>query len=226
MLAIAADELRHPDRQRLCRGLRLLQRSLDYAHGLQRSAWDFSVEIYSLREAGLTNSDLRWLAAMDYVEHAREVHTSQDQARQFKPAGKLTFTRRTCFVLTSKGEQWMEALGCVPPADPSRDIRPAAITKSNQRSASKPRWDADYQQLCLGDIVVKEFKIPALNQVRVLAVFEEQDWPPRIDAPLPPGPEPQSRLLDTIAGLNRQKNRLIEFTADESARTVGWHLRE
>ena len=64
----AADASVHPHFRQ---GLWLLQQAHDYAAELSRSHWDFAVEISALREAGLTNSDLRWLACSDKVGFGR-----------------------------------------------------------------------------------------------------------------------------------------------------------
>jgi hypothetical protein len=88
-----------------------------------------------------------------------------------------------------------------------------------------PVWDRERQELRLGDVVVKQFKVPAVNQERVLAVFEEEGWPVRIDDPLPPigDQDPKARLHDTIVALNRnQKHPLIRFYGDGTGQGVRW----
>jgi hypothetical protein len=90
-----------------------------------------------------------------------------------------------------------------------------------------PQWDKERQELRLGDLVVKQFKVPAPNQELILAAFQEEGWPPRMDDPLPPHPEQDSkrRLHDTITTLNRhQKHRLIRFSGDGSGEGVRWEL--
>ena len=49
-----------------------------------------------------------------------------------------------------------------------------------------PTWDRDRQELRWGDEVVKQFKVPSPNQETILAAFEEEHWPSRIDDPLSP----------------------------------------
>jgi hypothetical protein len=74
---------------------------------------------------------------------------------------------------------------------------------------------------------VKLFKVPAINQEAVLAAFEEEEWPPRIDDPLSPRGEqnPKRRLHDTITALNRnQKAPLIRFFGDGSGQGVRWEF--
>ena len=71
--------------------------------------------------------------------------------------------------------------------------------------------------------------MPAANQEIILAVFQEEDWPAKIDDPLPRSPEidPQRRLHDTINSLNRnQRQRLVRSGADGLGRGVRWRLDE
>jgi hypothetical protein len=92
-----------------------------------------------------------------------------------------------------------------------------------------PKWDRDRRQLRLGASIIKEFKVPAVNQEIVLAVFEEEHWPPKIDDPLPRKPDidPQRRLHDTINSLNRrQRHRLLHFGADGLGRGIRWDMVE
>ena len=88
-----------------------------------------------------------------------------------------------------------------------------------------PHWDRDRQELRVGNVVVKQFKVPAPNQEMIIAAFEEEGWPPRIDDPLPPHPQQDSkrRLHDTINSLNRnQREELIRFLGDGSGQGIRW----
>jgi hypothetical protein len=92
-----------------------------------------------------------------------------------------------------------------------------------------PEWDRDRQQLRLGNKIIKQFKVPAPNQEAILAVFEEESWPPRIDDPLSPvgDQDPKRRLHDTINSLNRnQKVSVIRFLGDGSGQGVRWEFTE
>jgi hypothetical protein len=76
-------------------------------------------------------------------------------------------------------------------------------------------------------MLVKQFRLPALNQELILAAFEEEAWPPHIDDPLPNalGQDPKQRLHDTIKRLNRhQVNRLIRFRSDGTGSGIIWEL--
>lgn len=207
--------------------LALLLESHAFAEELARSAWDFAVEIGSLRAAGLTSSDLRWLVCKSFVEHARESTMPGDQTRSFRAGGGLTFSRRTCFVLTETGV----AYACRAIAKASHPVgnngHGERVVQAKASSGQRPKWDRERQELRVGEIVVKQYKVPAANQETILAAFEEEGWPVRLDDPLPPHPEQDSkrRLHDTIVSLNRnQRNPVIRFSGDGSGQGVRWQL--
>jgi hypothetical protein len=88
-------------------------------------------------------------------------------------------------------------------------------------------WDPEVRKLLLNGRLVKRFKWPAINQEAVLNAFQEEGWPSRIDDPLPPQPDQDSkrRLSDTIKCLNRkQTNPLIHFRGDGTGEGVVWEL--
>jgi hypothetical protein len=65
--------------------------------------------------------------------------------------------------------------------------------------------------------------------VIVLCAFEEEGWPARIDDPLPPQQDQDSkrRLSDTIKCLNRkQSHHLIHFRGDGTGEGVVWERVE
>lgn len=197
---------------RLVAGLCLLRESGHYAESLHRDAWDFAVEVGSLRAAGLTNSDLRWLACRGYVVHAVETTRPGKDRRSFHRDGLLTFGDKTCLVLTPAGEQFAARVGATSPLP-----GPAPL----------PRWDAERRELRVGDVLVKKFKVPARNQELVLTAFAEERWPVRIDDPLPPRLEvdPKRRLVETISRLNRnQKHRVLRFHGDGHGEGISWEL--
>jgi hypothetical protein len=238
----------------IARGLTLLRQSLEYAVDLTRDPWDFAVEIAALREAGMSNSDLRWLACKEFIEHAAEVTVAGKDGREFRPTGNLTFDERTCFVLTEGGARFAadarqaRAESAYSPPDlafstacrvsKSKGVRnsgsgPAlgagvAAADSEADGRPVPNWDGSRHELRFKQSLVKIFKLPSPNQEAVLMAFEEEGWPPRIDDPLPHHPEldPKRRLHDTIKGLNRnQKSRLIRFMGDGTGEGIRWEPR-
>jgi hypothetical protein len=125
-------------------GLTELLKACDYASQIRRAAWDFAVEIGQLRAAGMTDSDFRWLVCMGYVEHAREITRLEEDGREFRPTGNLSFSKRTCFVLTSLGHSFARSLldGSIPNAAP-----PPACEGQSRYSCTRP----DCLQLTGGD---------------------------------------------------------------------------
>lgn len=217
-------------RARLEQALALLLESYDYAQDIGCPVWEFAVEIDAFRHLRLTSSDWRWLWHRGLVDHGRERKTVDENERAFRRGGVLRLTRRTCFVLTEQGVQLARRLcftGASKPADVMIGGTDGAEPDLLDLSKALPVWDRDRQQLRVGRIVVKEFKLPAPNQEVVLSVFEEEGWPPRIDDPLPPHEDidPKRRLHDTITSLNRnQKRPLIQFMGDGSGRGVRWEF--
>jgi hypothetical protein len=198
----------------------LLLEAFEYAQQLKRSTWDFAVEIDCLRGAGLTNSDLRWLVCQEFVEHAAEMTCAGQGARAFRPTGSLTFAKSTCFVLTETGA----AAARQGHADAAASLDSPMVTAG---PAQVPQWDKERQELRLGKLIVKQFKAPAPNQEMILAAFQEEHWPPRIDDPLPPHPDQDAkrRLHDTINTLNHhQKHSLIHFSGDGTGEGIRWEL--
>lgn len=217
---------RHTLPSQLLPAAALLLEAYCCACDLGRDLWDFAVEISDLRAAGLTNNGLRWLLCKGYMRHAHEVTESVIQGRAFRPLGELTITPNACFVLTDAGVAFARA--SVPrPAAPTTPARTDLAGVTGPRLV--PVWDSDQQELRLGGVVVKRFKVPAPNQEVILAAFEEEKWPPRIDDPLPQahGLEPRRRLHETITSLNRnQKQQLISFRGDGSGQGVRWELTD
>jgi hypothetical protein len=212
-------------------GLNLLLQAYLYARDVNRSIWDFAVELEELREAGLTNSDCRWLTCKGFVAQGRELENAADRPRQIAIENNLVFGRKTCFVLTPQGFEFTtEATKIV--SDHNRSeafligddehVRHEGFTRGESET---PLWDPDRRQLSYAGILIKEFKSNSPNQESVLMAFEEEGWPPRIYDPLPPQAdiEPKERLKNTIKSLNRkQKRPLIRFLGDGTGVAIRW----
>jgi hypothetical protein len=213
-------------RPHLFDALGLLLQAYDYAIELEQDTWELAVELDVLRGAKLTNSDLRWLVAKGYIEHAIETTCAEDRARHFRRTAVLTLNEGVCFVLTRNGaavaREIFSSEAAVPVAEPRVGICQIVAT---DEVGGRPKWDHQRRQLRLGTELVKEFKLPSPNQETVLAAFEEEGWPPRIDDPLPPVAHLDSRrrLHDTIKALNRkQKRYLVRFRGDGSGEGIRW----
>ena len=229
--------VRKPVSERVETALLLLSEAAAFAQDVNREIWEFSVEIESLRALGLTNNDFRWMVARGLAVHARETTDADVDRRLFVPSNSLSFTDRTCFVITPRGS-----------AQFKMPLRPSANRRSKHHRSSRvvvpfgrspavgaeplpatPTWDSDRQQLRVGRVIVKEFKVPAMNQETILAAFQEEGWCPRIHDPLVPNPnqETKRRLHDTINSLNRnQKTVLIRFMGDGKGEGIRWEFPE
>jgi hypothetical protein len=206
-------------------GLRQLLEAETYAREVQRSKWDFAVEIDGLRAAGLTNGDLRWLVCNGYLEHAPETTLPRSETRSFGMEPRLSFSQESCFVLTEGGA---ESARKVTWRAKARQGPNGAFAGGNGAGRTvRPEWDPERRVLRVGGKVVKHFRVPAGNQELILRVLQELGWPRYIDDPLPPAPglDPKHRLRDAISRLNHnQQNRLIRFHGDGNGRGLWWEL--
>jgi hypothetical protein len=213
------------------RALAGLDDAFAYSRDLGVDVWTFAVELDLLHEAGLTDNDLRWLILKNYIYHACETSEGDPQVRVYRPGCPLQFCPRSCFVLTPEGVTFHRSVpppedddpgGCGPGDAPRGFV---GALGAGDDDPDRPRWDADRQELSLGYVLIKQFKVPAPNQEFVLSAFEEEGWPHRIDDPIPPqlDIDPKRRLHDTINSLNRcQKAPLMRFLGDGSGQGVRW----
>jgi hypothetical protein len=117
---------------------------------------------------------------------------------------------RSRFMLAPAGERLLAVWG--PPT-------------GNGHAHATPRWDAGRRQLWYGERLVKVLRNPARNQETILAAFDEDGWPPRIDDPLPvvPNIHPHERLHEAVRGLNTGRvSGLVEFRRDGTGAGVVW----
>jgi hypothetical protein len=200
--------------------LALLQHALDCAEDAQAPPLDFALEIGQLYAVGLTITDLRWMVAKKFVEHADETSLHGNEHRSFTPSRGLTFLPTTCVLLTIKGAALAARENAASP-----DEIPGANGKSNPKSSLKPQWDAARRELSLGGRMVKQFHVPARNQELILSAFQEKNWPESIDDPLTGGIgiDPKTRLNDAIYRLNhKQLVCLIRFHVNGHGSSVHW----
>jgi hypothetical protein len=213
----------------------------NYAKATDRNIWEFALTIAELRHDGATESDLRWLVCRGLIEHANELATTSGE-RTFDRNVNLRFCKRTAFVITDAGvtfsDERLESFA-IDDADAGVDVqfnervretaepRPIESRGRNSHSDIRPKWDRDRRELRLGCELVKVFRLPSPMQESILAAFEEEGWPPRIDDPLPVHPDllPKRRLHDTVKSLNRnQKHSLIRFMGDGTGEGIRWEL--
>ncbi len=83
----------------------------------------------------------------------------------------------------------------------SRHFRASQIDAGPPATPVEPtvRFDHVLFELWANGTLVKRLDIRATNQIAILAAFQEEGWPPRIDDPLHPnGADGKSRLRSTI----------------------------
>jgi hypothetical protein len=201
--------------------LRQLLKAYETARQFNRAKWEFAVEIAALGTAGSDHNDLRALICQGLVEHAEEVTGRRGERRTFRRIPGLRLTPTSCFVLSDWGIR-VSTHNSLDHPGPHMNGAPAGPPTSSPL----PSWDAARRRLCLGQVVVKRFRQPAKNQEAILAAFEEDGWPPRIDSPIPGGADENAhdRLHDAVKRLNRQSKRLIRFECDGAGEGVLWHL--
>lgn len=223
----------------LCRPVRAaldrLLRAHLYAADLGVDPWEFALPIRELR---IEPNDVRWLVHGRLVDYAMEVFVAGESERHFRPGDRLEFNDELCLVLTARGVQAARELSDdwhtydasdLVVARESRVVAPCEDSDSEQDGLQihTPCWDRDRKELRVGRQVVKRFKATAANQEVILATFQEENWPVRIDDPLPPRADidPKRRLHDTINSLNRSRRvRLISFLGDGSGQGVRWEF--
>jgi hypothetical protein len=94
---------------------------------------------------------------------------------------------------------------------------------------TKPRWDKLLRELWVGPVLVKQFRVPASNQDRILTAFQEQGWPPAIENPLVDDGDLDgvSQLQFTIRRLNGCQHRpIIHFFGNGTGAVVGWRFKQ
>lgn len=211
--------------------LMLLTEAHDYAEDTGDNAWNFAVEIETLRAAGCTDNDLRWLVAKAYVEPACEKTKECSRDREFSPCFGWSFNNRVCrdracFIITEAGLAFAHKIIGRYSGDGDREVS-AGENQDGRGSQLLPRWDVELRELSVDGQLVKRFNSLAPNQEAILTAFEEDGWPQHIFDPLTVNPQQSQpakrRLNDAVKGLNRyQKNRLIRFSTDGTGEGVRW----
>ncbi len=216
--------------------VQMLVRARQYAERAKCNPWHFAIELEEFHRAGVCKIDLRWLLMADLVEHAQEAMNLNNSARKFERLPKHVVPVDACFILSDRGVARLAQLAqgttgvsvgnnCAPKLENCCQPAPP-LDVSMERPV--PQWDATQKTLRFNGVVVKQFHYPAPNQETVLAAFQEEHWPRRIDDPLRPNSEQDTRrrLNDTIKCLNRkQATPFILFRGDGSGTGVVWQLR-
>src|SRR6185295_1395039 len=174
-------------------GLAVLWRAYICAQDTGANVWDFALRTSRLYEAGMTNSDLRWMVAKGFAEHGQETSGYDDPHRSFRRSNGYFFNNHTCLILTPSGAALAEHVFRETARSPQATLatlaavasetatlsnaRPAVYETHTQGAAAlKPRWDATRRELSMAGLLVKRFRVPARNQETILSVFEEEGW--------------------------------------------------
>lgn len=147
--------------------IRLLQEAHEYSQDVGLPVWQFAVEIQRLRDAGVTNSDLRCLLCKGYVEHAVEITSSSHTERSFLPCRVLALSSDTCFIPTDDGMRMARQLASSHPAVESNGCH-LRKRDNGVATSTKVMWSPQRRELTVGGVVVKQFRVPAPNQQLVL----------------------------------------------------------
>jgi hypothetical protein len=204
--------------------LRELLRATWYAQDTSRPIWDFAVSFARLVAQGLSECDLRWLSCKGLLQHAVETNEKLETSRSFRNVDSLQFVAASSFVLTPPGMRLIQRLLAL---ETPSSAAPDAAGMPLAPAMPTPRWDQQLRELHVDTILIKRFCVPAGNQELILAAFQEEAWPARIDDPLPPVAEIscKRRLHSTIQCLNRnQRTRLLHFHGDGNGRGVRWEM--
>jgi hypothetical protein len=207
-------------RTRVALALPLFREAFEDARSTGRGEWEFALTLRELLAIGLMTTDLRWLVAEGVIAHAVERIEKAKGQRLFDAIPDLAITERSCFVLTVGGVDRINSLA-LKERSQDNDPHPAAP------GLEHPCWDAMRRELTWQGGLVKRFRTPAPCQETILAAFEEEQWPPRIDDPLKGSPlqDPKQRLHDVVRCLNRnQVQRRIRFRRDGTGEGICWDV--
>jgi hypothetical protein len=213
---------------RMRAAIELLARAWRYAQEQQADIWAFAVEMDDVRAASLSLTDLRWLTASAYIEHAPETTRAGLDRRTFRKDGQLSFTDKSVFVLTDAGAAAFRGPHRRNAAEP---LQPGSARREGRKVRKRPLpyWDKRNRRLWLGDVLIKEFAQPAPDQEAILSVFQEQRWKCPIDDPLTgrDGRDAKQHLRQTVDNLNRHMNNpLIRFGGDGTGQGIRWYYRD
>ncbi len=206
---------RHAQLERLLSCRSWIELLLESWRQARQAGWEpaeLALELQELLNWGASRVQLRLLVLRQLLAHVREVTAMCDAARRFQWAAGNKMTSDSCFYLTAAGARFFTRCQ-------------ANVVPGDAGSATlAPQWKPGPRELWHGNQIVKRFRQPAHNQERILAAFQEQHWPLRIDDPLPGSAvEPKTRLRAAIRSLNsRQQRRLLRFWADGTGEGVGW----
>ena len=181
-----------------------------------------AAQIAAALELPTERVDIGWRASKPTAACCR----AASPLRTFRPECPMKFGPHTCFVLTDAGVQLFRGrhLSAAAVADGHlRHDQPhthAAIAVPNANMDPHSREFSAGRQSCAKTVYPAG---PGLYLV--LSSFQELNWPPRMDDPLPPAKNIVSaeRLRDTVRRLNRcQDTHTVRFSSDGMGTGIRW----
>lgn len=191
-----------------------------------RDIWDFAVETGVLRAAaGLTEPDLRWLAAERLIEFAVETTLGGQTTRTFRHGGRFSLTERTVFVITERAatilDDWCARFAGAfnwPPTSPATvALEPPTI----------PKWNAANSELRFGGALVRRVEEGAPVLRTLLDAAETARWAKHIANPFfDASPRVRAkRLSHALERLNRgQIDISIHFSVHDKGKQFTWTI--
>jgi len=201
--------------------LRELNEAMEYSIDLTTSPWEFALQFCNARELEVNQNDLRWMVFKGWIKHQSK------NAEFLEQNSRPDVQQGSRFIISNEGVAVFNSLIACEPENLISKNAVHSKSRGNSGNRSKPDWNAERKELSFYGKVVKRFRWPAPNQETVLSVFSEEDWPARIEDPLPQGNglDPKRRLGDTIKCLNRnQFESLIRFRGDGTGEGVLWDI--
>jgi hypothetical protein len=170
-----------------------------------RETAELTVAVGTLRAAGLTIADVRWLLDNHYLQWPAEKNRATDKPRVVGTRGTQAFSAKSRLLLT-----------------------PAGFRVARLLLPDITYYDRELRELWAQGELVKRFTQPAPDQHAILSTFEESGWPRHIDDPLPHKRGRQAanlRLRDAIKRLNRHQQRsLLQFRGDGTGEGLRWEF--
>ncbi|MEO1525736.1 MAG: hypothetical protein AAFX06_09880, partial [Planctomycetota bacterium] len=147
----------------------------EYAEDLSCSNWDFAIKLSDAFVMNVCENDVRWMLRKGWIE----CRPSTGSGGNMRTINAVTLTASDSIVLGIDGLRALQRLT----SEPASQIEHEACEPIVHHH--KPCWNAERHELTYEGAVVKRYRWPAINQERILQVFEEESWPARIDDPLP-----------------------------------------
>ena len=183
--------------------------------------WLYSLEMSLLLSLNVDVGVLRDWVLQGYLKAGRELTRDSDKNRTIVEVEHPSFCNKSCFQLTATGKQF---LAMKLKGDESTDAG-SVLRIASPEEDLVPHYDIQRRKLYFGSLLVKNLSVRAANQHLFLKIFEQKDWPGRINNPLTSSAETSAirRLHNTIYTLNlRHTHRLLKFTSDGNGQGVIW----